>query len=86
VADDSRRKVKGYFHKAARLYFAGVIRLPTLRELVSVAGLNVYYDVIDPMERALNSSRNPRTVEFLKREVGRYAETERIEAIPPRSH
>src|SRR5688572_24239544 len=30
AVDDARRLVKGYFHKAARLHFAGVIRDETL--------------------------------------------------------
>jgi len=82
-ADAARRKVKGFFHKATRLHFAGVIRATALRELVYVAGLNIYYDVIDPMELALNSSRSGRTVDLLKREFGRYSEAEHVQPVPP---
>ena len=84
AAYDARRKVKGFFHKTARLHFAGVIRAATLRELAYVAGLNIYLDVIDPMELALNPSRSPRTVEFLKTQFGRYPGTEKIKPVPPR--
>jgi len=76
AANDARRKVKGYFEETARLHFAGVIRTATLRELAYVAGLNIYFDVIDPMELALNPSRSPRTVEFLQAEFRRYLEIE----------
>ena len=73
----------GDFPKATRLHFAGVIRPATVRELVYVAGLNIFCDAIDPMELALNSSRNARTVDFLKREFGRYSEAEHVQPIPP---
>lgn len=84
VIDDARRKVKGFFHKVAKLHFAGVIRASTVREIVYVAGLNIYLDVIDPMELALNPSRRPRTYEFLKAQFGRYTEAEKIRPVPPR--
>jgi hypothetical protein len=84
AAEDARRKVKGYFDEIARLRFIGVIRTETLREIAYVAGLNIYFDVIDPMELALYPSRSPRIIEFLMTQFGRYPETEKIKPVPPR--
>jgi hypothetical protein len=40
--------------------------------MVYTGGLNVYYDVVVPLEEAAFPRRRGRTPDVLKREVGRY--------------
>jgi hypothetical protein len=50
------RRVTNFFGNAARLYKAKLISKRLLETLISRPGLNVYYDVCEPM----NVARNPR--------------------------
>lgn len=61
--------------------FSGLLRLQSVREMLYVAGVNLYYDVVDPMELALDAKRRTRTIDFLRSEVGRYDEA--VEVVPP---
>ena len=69
------RLVSNYFGSAARLYEAGLISRKLFRLLISRPGLNVYYDVVVP----INVVRNPtghttHYVRVLKRVVKQYAD------------
>ena len=79
--DRARRKVKSYFEKAVHIYSAGVVRPSVFRQIVYVAALNVYYDVLDPLELALNPDRSSATKDLLLKCCGRYTEAERIVGI-----
>ena len=81
--DRARRKVKGYFEKALHVFSAGVVRPNVFRQIISVAALNVYYDILDPLELALNPDRSSATKDLLWQCCGRYREAERVVRIPP---
>jgi len=81
--DQARRTIKAYFEKTARIFSAGLIRPKILHQIAYVAGVNIYYDIVDPLERELNPGRSPETIELLKRHCGRYIEGELIRAVPP---
>lgn len=49
------RLVSNYFGSAARLYEAGLISRKLFRLLISRPGLNIYYDIVVP----INVARNP---------------------------
>jgi hypothetical protein len=82
VADGFRRKVKGYFHKAAALYLAGLIPPSTFRLVAYQAGLNIYYEVVEPMEVELGPNHNRQIIELLRDKLGKYKESEGITPIP----
>lgn len=69
------RLVSNYFGSAARLYEAGLISRKLFRLLISRPGLNVYYEIVVP----INVVRNPaghteHYVRVLKRVVKQYAD------------
>lgn len=72
TVDRARRHVKGYFSKATRLFRFGAIRKATLRAIVSVGGINVFYEIVEPLERALDSNRADVTVKTLRSVVPRF--------------
>jgi hypothetical protein len=72
AVDVARRRVKGFFHKAARMRKGGLVSKGSLALLASVNGLNVYLDVVIPLEDALNAGRDREADDLLKRELGRY--------------
>lgn len=81
--DRARRKVKSYFEKAVHIFSAGVVRQNVFRQIVYVAALNVYYDILDPLELALNPDRSSATKDLLLKCCGRYTEAERVVEISP---
>lgn len=70
--DGARRRVKGFFEKAVRLYQGGLVKDPQLHSIAYVHGLNVYYDVVIGLEEALNPGRDRESDELLQRTLGRY--------------
>lgn len=76
----ARRYVKGYFDKAARLNQSGFLDSEALRLVALRAGINVYYDVVRPLDRLLNpkDKRGILTEERLLREVGRFEDWDGI--------
>lgn len=68
----SRRKVKGYFSKAVRLLNGGLVSEPAFKQMVYASGLNVYYDVVCPLEDIQNPRRRRVTEQTLKKVAGRY--------------
>ena len=69
------RLVSNYFGNAARLFEAGLISRKLFRLLISRPGLNVYYEIVVP----INVVRNPaghtaHYVRLLKRVVKQYAD------------
>ena len=72
AVEAARRRVKGYFVKAARLYSNSLISKDALRAVAFVNGLNIFYDVVVPLGLELNADASRRTDELLSRELGRY--------------
>ncbi len=79
--DRARRKVKGYFEKAVRMFSAGVVRQNVFIQIAHVAALNVYYDILDPLELALNPNRSSATKDLLLKCCGRYEDAEHVAKI-----
>jgi hypothetical protein len=81
--DKARRYVAGYFEKAARIFSVSLIRQQAFRAIAYAAGINIYYDVIDPLTFELNPERSPQTIEILLSQCGRYTEGEQVRPVPP---
>ncbi|HRK64014.1 MAG TPA: hypothetical protein PLN53_06425 [Terricaulis sp.] len=69
------RLVSNYFGSAARLFEMGFISSKLLRLLISRPGLNIYYDIVAP----INIRRSPKGhtdhyVRLLKRQVRQYGD------------
>lgn len=54
AVDRSRRKVNFYFAKIAQLQKAKLVETRILRMMATVSGINLFYDVVLPLELALN--------------------------------
>jgi hypothetical protein len=71
--DLARREVTGTFFWLARLYEGGLIMPSLIRTAGYIAGINLFYDVCEPLERALNPADYPeRRFRLLEKVVGRY--------------
>ncbi len=70
--DTARRQVKGYFEKAARLHEGGFLDDKTLKLVALRYGINVYFDIVCPIESAFNPKRDRSAENSLKRLVGYY--------------
>jgi hypothetical protein len=71
--DLARREVTGYFFWLTRLFEGGLITPNLVRTGGYIAGINLFYDVCEPLERALNPGDYPeRLFGLLERVVGRY--------------
>lgn len=81
-ADRARRYVKGYFLKADRLRDSGLIGDVALVNVASVDGINILFDVVEPMEFALNQSYDRAAFDRLRQKVGRYGSGQLLPAIP----
>jgi len=75
--DRARRQLKGFFVKAAQLHSGGLIGDKALRALAYVHGLNLYYDVVVPLDRALNPTAPQDAERLLANTLRRY------QALPP---
>ena len=84
LVDKARRKVKAYFHKAARLREYKLIQKKTLKGLAYWDGINIYYDIVDPLELALNPDGRRVERDLLMDEIGRY-ETRQLLTFVPRT-
>ncbi len=81
--DQARRQVKFYFFQALRLYEAKYVSRRFLQELTAVDGINILYDIVEPLEYALNARYDSSRFEKLRNLCGR-ARTERLIApVPP---
>jgi len=79
----ARRHVKFYFMKALRLYEAGYVSQKFLTELAGVDGINILYDIVEPLEFALNARFDDSKFKLLKNLCGRAGTGRLIEPIPP---
>jgi len=85
--DQARRHVKFYFLKALRLYEAGFVTQRFLKEVATVDGINILYDIVEPLEYALNPAYDKSKFEKLRKICGRAGTGRLIRPIPttPRS-
>jgi len=84
VVDRARRKVKGYFFHALRLYEAGYTSEHFLREVASVDGVNILYDIVEPLERALNPEYDKERFQRIRDLCGRARTGRLIRLVPIR--
>jgi hypothetical protein len=68
--DRARRRVQHYFVRALRLHEAGYASLKLLRSLCVVDGINILYDVVEPLEAELNEHYDHRAFSKLKKLCG----------------
>jgi len=81
--DAARRQVKFYFMEALRLYQAGYASRKFLQELASVDGINILYDIVEPLEYALNPRFDSSKFDLLRKLVGRVGTKTLIAPVPP---
>lgn len=82
--DKARRHVSHYFYKALRLYEAGYVGSDFLKEVGKVDGINIYYDIVEELEYALNPAYGSSTFEKLRRLLGRSGTGKLIRPLPYR--
>lgn len=82
--DQARRKVKGHFFNALRLHEAGYVGKQFLLEVASVDGLNILYDIVEPLEYALNPAYDSSRFERIMKICGRPRTGKLIRPIPHR--
>lgn len=81
--DQARRKVKFYFFQALRLYEAGYVSKKFLKEVAAVDGVNILYDIVEPLEYALNPRFDSSRFEKLRKLCGRSRTGRLIAPVPP---
>lgn len=80
--DQARRYVKSYFLKALRLYESGYVNKKFLKQVCSVDGINIMYDIVEPLEYALNPASDKEHFEKLRKLCGRSQTGRLIQPIP----
>jgi hypothetical protein len=80
--DKARRHVAHYFYKALRLYESGYVRLDFLKEVGRVDGINIFYDIVEELEYALNPAYDKSTFEKLNALLGRSGTGKLIRPLP----
>ncbi|MFP5468953.1 MAG: hypothetical protein ACLGGZ_04350 [Alphaproteobacteria bacterium] len=80
--DEARRHVKAYFMRAVRIYQAGYVSKRFVREVCSVDGINIFYDIVEPLEYALNPAYDTSKFLLIRKICGR-AGTGRLMASVP---
>ncbi len=80
--DKARRYVKGYFMRAVRIYQAGYASKRFVREVCSVDGINILYDIVEPIEYALNPDYDKSKFELIREICGRAGTGRLIAPVP----
>ncbi len=65
--DFARRHVKFYFSRSLLIYNAKIMNKKTLKEIGAVDAINILYDIIEPLEKALNAKYDKRKFIQLKK-------------------
>jgi len=81
--DEARRQVRIYFFQALRLYEGGYVSRRFLREIAAVDGINILYDIVEPLEYALNASYDRSRFAKLRNLCGRARTGRLIAPVPP---
>ena len=80
--DQARRKVKGYFLNALRLHEFGYVNERFVGTVASVDGINILYDIVEPLEYALNPAYDRARFERIRTMCGRSRTERLIRPIP----
>lgn len=83
--DGARRRVKHYFIHSLRLYEAGYVSKRLLKELGAVDGVNILYDIVEPLEYALNANYDHARFARLRKICGRARSGRLMAPVPPPS-
>ena len=70
--EDARRRVKYYFIRAVNMRLTNFIDDKTFKLISYVHGINIFYDIVFPLELKLNPSASTKEKEYLEKIVGRY--------------
>ena len=70
--DAARRQVKGFFVKAERLHSNKIISDSALKAVAHVHGIDIFYDIVCPLDKKLNPNDPIKTETYLVKNVGRY--------------
>ena len=71
--DLARREVSGYFLGLTQIYDGGLVTRSLVRTAGYVAGINLFYELCEPLERALNpADYSEHLFRLLERIVGRH--------------
>ena len=81
--DRARRQVKFYFLRALRLYESGYVSKRFLQEVCAVDGINILYDIVEPLEFALNPAFDKSKFDTLQKLCGRAGTGRLIPPVPP---
>jgi hypothetical protein len=81
--DRARRQVKFYFLRALRLYESGYVSERFLQEICAVDGINILYDIVEPLEFALNPAFDKSKFDSLYKLCGRAGTKRLIPPVPP---
>ena len=81
--DQARRYVKFYFMKVLRLHESGYVNKRFLKELTAVDGINILYEIVEPLEFALNARFDVSKFNRLKKLCGRAGTGRLIAPVQP---
>lgn len=86
--DEFRRLIKGYFLKALRLYEGRYVKEKFLKSIANVYGINILYDIVEPLEFGLNPDFDNSEFKRLREICPPNETTDRIRPIPtkPKKH
>jgi hypothetical protein len=80
--DRARRTVKFYFYKALRLYQSGYVSKRFLKDVCAVDEINILYDIVEPLEYALNPRYDKNNFDSLRKICGRHGIGGLIRPVP----
>ena len=82
--EDARRKVKFFFMRAVYLYEARYVSINFLKKIGSLDGVNILYEIVEPLEFALNPKHvNSDQFKLLLSLCGRPGTGKLMAPIPP---
>ena len=83
AVDEARRYVKSYFiDDALGLYELGSVTLPFLQKVTAFAGINILYDIVEPLEYAINQKHDKLKFERVRELCGLNDSYEFLDPIP----
>jgi len=84
--DQARRQVKFYFMSPLRMWEAKFVSKRFLRKISAVSGINILYEIVEPLEFALNPDYDRSAFEKLRKLCGQVGSSESILPVPPEPH
>ena len=83
TVDQARRRVKNYFLNALRLFESQYVDREFLAEVCSVDGINIFYDIVEKLELALNEKYDQSRFQRIADLCGRARSGELMDPVPP---